>query len=75
MTRLEKIIELKKLVQEAEKAERQANIRNNKCMDLPPRQWPRGWKNTSIQAKASIFCRYRDEVLKKLSDYIESWND
>lgn len=48
-----------------------------KCMDLPPRMGPRWWRNTSIQAKASIMCRYRDEVKQKLktllSDYLTNY--
>ena len=63
---VEMLEKIKKLTSECIKAQRDAERWNNKCMDLPPRIWIRWWRNTSIQAKASIYAEYRDKKMKEI---------
>lgn len=62
---------------EAIKAEKSASRWNMRCMDLPPRTRGRWGKNTTIQAKASVACKYRDDVFHKLrlamSEFIKEY--
>ena len=75
--KLEVLEKLKKLSSECYKAQKDAERWNMKCMDLPPRMWVRWWKNTSIQAKASVVCRYRDDKMHELrlimSEFIKNY--
>lgn len=75
--KLELLEKIKKLSSEAVKAQRDSERWNNKCMDLPPRMWIRWWRNTSIQAKASTYAKYRDDKLHELrlamSEFIKNY--
>lgn len=75
--KLELLEKIKKSSSECMKAQRDSERRNNKCMDLPPRIWIRGGRNTSIQAKASIYAKYRDDKLHELrllmSEFIKNY--
>ena len=67
---LTKLIECWK---ELKKAKEDSARRNMKCMDLPPRSWARGGKNTSIQAKACTMAQYRDKKETEFNDLINAY--
>jgi len=71
---LERLVQQSKLALQAQK---DAEKRNMKCMDLPPRARGRGGKNTTIQAKASVKATYRDNVMHDLrllmSEFIKNY--
>ena len=75
--RLEILKKLSVLSKECVKAQQDAEKWNMKCMDLPPRVWIRWGKNTSIQAKASTYCQYRDKKVHELrivmSEFIKDY--
>lgn len=75
--KLEILEKIKNLSKKAYEAQKSAEKWNMKCMDLPPRMWVRWWRNTSIQAKASVNARYRDEVMHELrlamSEFIKNY--
>lgn len=75
--RIELLEKIKKLSSDCIKAQRDSERWNNKCMDLPPRMWIRGWRNTSIQAKAITVAQYRDGKMHELrlvmSEFIKEY--
>ena len=76
--RIELLEKIKKLSSDCIKAQRDSERWNDKCADLPPRMWIRGWRNTTIQAKASIYAKYRDDKMHELrlamSEYIQAYH-
>ena len=75
--KIEILEKLAKCSKEALNAQKSAHKWNMKCMDLPPRVWIRGWRNTTIQAKASIACKYRDDKVHELrlaiSEFVKNY--
>lgn len=75
--KIELLEQIAKLSREAVKAQKASYKWNDKCMDLPPRMWVRWWRNTSIQAKASIAAKHRDDVMHDLriaiSEFIKNY--